>query len=117
MISLDHRKARGAGCERPAEILKAARELFPEHGVENVTTRQIAARVGVSQTALYVYFSSKEDMLALLAEEAWRGLAAALAAADPEDAEGSDRVARLRVILSAYMRSCGSGCAGPTTIA
>ena len=104
VISLDHRKARGAGCERPAEILKAARELFLTQGVETVTTRQIAARVGISQTALYVYFSSKEDMLASLAEEAWRGLAAALAAADPEDAERSDPVARLRAILAAYMR-------------
>jgi AcrR family transcriptional regulator len=104
VISLDHRKARGAGCERPAEILKAARELFLQQGVENVTTRQIAARVGISQTALYVYFSSKEEMLDSLAEEAWRGLAAALAAADPRDAEGSGPVARLRAILSAYMR-------------
>ncbi len=104
VISLDHRKARGAGCERPAEILKAARELFLTQGVENVTTRQIAARVGISQTALYVYFSSKEEMLDTLAEEAWRGLADALAAADPKDAEGSDPVARLRAILSAYMR-------------
>jgi AcrR family transcriptional regulator len=104
VISLDHRKARGAGCERPAEILKAARELFLTQGVENVTTRQIAARVGISQTALYVYFSSKEEMLDSLAEEAWRGLADALAAADPEVAERSDPVARLRAILAAYMR-------------
>jgi AcrR family transcriptional regulator len=104
VISLDHRKARGAGCERPAEILKAARELFLEHGVENVTTRQIAARVGISQTALYVYFSSKEEMLDALAEEAWGGLAQALATADPEGPHGSDPVSRLRAILSAYMR-------------
>ena len=104
VISLDHRKARGAGCERPAEILKAARDLFLQQGVENVTTRQIAARVGISQTALYVYFSSKEEMLDALAEEAWRSLAAALATADPEGAEGADPVARLRAILSAYMR-------------
>lgn len=104
VISLDHRKARGAGCERPAEILKAARELFLTQGVESATTRQIAARVGISQTALYVYFSSKEQMLDALAEEAWRGLAAALAAADPNDAEGADPLSRLRAILSAYMR-------------
>jgi AcrR family transcriptional regulator len=104
VVSLDNRKARGAGCERPAEILKAARELFLQQGVENVTTRQIAARVGISQTALYVYFSSKEEMLDSLAEEAWRSLAHALATADPEDGEGADPVARLRAILSAYMR-------------
>ena len=104
VISLDHRKARGAGCERPAEILGAARKLFLEHGVENVTTRQIAARVGISQTALYVYFSSKEEMLESLAEEAWRSLAGALATADPNVGEGSDPVGRVRAILSTYMR-------------
>lgn len=103
VISLDHRKPRGAGCERPAEILKAARELFLKQGVENVTTRQIAARVGISQTALYVYFSSKEEMLEALAEDAWRGLAAALAAADTAG-ESVDPVERLRAVLAAYMK-------------
>jgi AcrR family transcriptional regulator len=101
LISLDHRKPRGAGCERPGEILKAARELFLTQGVENVTTRQIAARVGISQTALYVYFSCKEEMLDSLAEDAWRALADVLAAADVADA---DPFARLRAILAAYMR-------------
>jgi AcrR family transcriptional regulator len=101
VISLEHRKPRGAGCERPAEILKAARELFLTQGVENVTTRQIAARVGISQTALYVYFSSKEEMLDALAEDAWRALADVLAAADADD---SDPVSHLRAILAAYMR-------------
>ncbi len=103
LISLDHRKPRGSGCERPAEILKAARELFLKQGVENVTTRQIAARVGISQTALYVYFASKEEMLDALAEDAWRGLSAALAAADPDDDAAADPIARLRAVLSAYM--------------
>lgn len=63
MVSLENRKQRGRGHERPEEILTAARALFLEHGVEDVTTRQIAARVGISQTALYVYFKSKEDIL------------------------------------------------------
>ena len=46
VISLDNRKARGAGHERRREILTAARELFLEHGIENATTRQIASQVG-----------------------------------------------------------------------
>ena len=63
VVSLENRKRRGFGHQRPEEILSAARALFLEHGAENVTTRQIAARVGISQTALYVYFKSKEEML------------------------------------------------------
>jgi AcrR family transcriptional regulator len=78
VISLENRKARGSGHERPEEILCAARELFLEHGIENVSTRQIAARVGISQTALYVYFKSKEDMLDRLVDAAFRKLGAAL---------------------------------------
>ena len=56
---MENRKARGSGHERREEILRAARELFLEHGVEGVSTRQIAARVGISQTALYVYLRAR----------------------------------------------------------
>lgn len=104
VISLAHRKPRGAGCERPAEILKAARELFLKQGVDNVTTRQIAARVGISQTALYVYFASKEEMLDALAKDAWLSLAEALAAADCDAGATADPLGRLRGLLAAYMR-------------
>ena len=78
VVSLENRKARGSGHERAQEILSAARALFLEHGVENVTTRQIAARVGISQTALYVYFPSKESMLDRLSLDAFGKLSAAL---------------------------------------
>ena len=104
VISLEHRKRRGAGCERPAEILKAARELFLENGVEKVTKRQIAARVGISQTAPYVYFCTKEQMLDSLAKEAWRGLGEALDAAIREGPERAEQADRLRAILGAFMR-------------
>ena len=115
VISLVHRKARGAGCERPAEILKAARELFLKQGVENVTTRQIAARVGISQTALYVYFSSKEEMLDAMAEDAWRGLVDALAGRRPQ----GRRKFRPGCALARdpLPLTCASGWAVPTTIA
>jgi AcrR family transcriptional regulator len=104
VVSLENRKRRGAGCERPAEILKAARELFLENGVEGVTTRQIAARVGISQTALYVYFCTKEQMLDSLAKEAWRGLGEALDAAAKAAAEQTEPADRLRQILGVFMR-------------
>ena len=74
VISLDNRKARGSGHERFEEILGAARELFLEHGIENVSTRQIATRVGLSQTGLYVYFKTKDEMLDKLVEGAFRKL-------------------------------------------
>ena len=104
VVSLENRKRRGAGHERPDEILKAARELFLEFGVEAVTTRQIAARVGISQTALYVYFSTKEEMLTRLAEGAWRALREALDAVEGLDVGGTNAMDRLRAKMVAFAR-------------
>jgi AcrR family transcriptional regulator len=101
VISLENRKARGSGHERPEEILCAARALFLEHGVENVTTRQIAARVGISQTALYVYFRSKDEMLDRLVDAALRKLGAAL---DAVNVRCSDPVDFLRSNFREYIR-------------
>ncbi len=101
VISLENRKARGCGHERPEEILCAARQLFLEHGVENVSTRQIAARVGISQTALYVYFKSKEEMLDQLSNAALCKLGAEL---QKIDAACRDPVEYLRQALSGYVR-------------
>jgi AcrR family transcriptional regulator len=101
VISLENRKARGSGHERPEEILCAARALFLEHGVENVTTRQIAARVGISQTALYVYFRSKEEMLDRLVDAALRKLGAAL---DAVNVRCADPIDFLRSNFREYIR-------------
>ncbi|WP_428392811.1 TetR/AcrR family transcriptional regulator [Lichenicoccus sp.] len=100
VISLDNRKARGSGHERPQEILAAARELFLEHGVERVSTRQIASRVGMSQTALYVYFKSKEEMLDALVDAAF----AKLGAAFRRLGKPADPVAILRLAIAGYIR-------------
>jgi AcrR family transcriptional regulator len=101
VISLENRKARGCGHERPEEILCAARQLFLEHGVENVSTRQIAARVGISQTALYVYFKNKEEMLDQLSNAALCKLGAGL---QKVDAECCDPIEYLRRALGGYVR-------------
>lgn len=104
VVSLENRKRRGAGHERPDEILKAARDLFLEFGVEAVTTRQIAARVGISQTALYVYFSTKEEMLTRLSEGAWSSLRQALDAVEGLDIGPTNAMDRLRAMMVAFVR-------------
>ena len=57
------RKAKGQGGERREEILAHAERLFAQHGVQSVSTRQIADAVGVSQPTLYAYFPRKSDLL------------------------------------------------------
>ncbi len=101
VVSLENRKRRGFGHQRPEEILSAARALFLEHGAENVTTRQIAARVGISQTALYVYFKSKEEMLDHLVASALSKLGAAIEAVSVGN---EDPFEFLRLTLSEYIR-------------
>jgi AcrR family transcriptional regulator len=98
---LERRKPRGSGHERREELLASARALFLEHGVENVSTRQIAARAGISQTCLYVYFASKEELLDKLVEASLRKLGGAL---DAVNASFPDPIEFLRANLREYIR-------------
>ena len=56
------RKPRGHGGERRQEILDAALALYAERGVLGVSTREIAAVVGISQPALYAHFRSLDAL-------------------------------------------------------
>jgi AcrR family transcriptional regulator len=52
--------------QRPAAVerlLEAASEAFADKGFHATTTRDIAARVGLSPAAVYVHFASKEELL------------------------------------------------------
>jgi AcrR family transcriptional regulator len=75
------RKARGFGQERRGEILTAATELFAAEGYSRVTTRALAKKVGLSQTGLYVYFKTKEDILRGICDQTHDALGAEFDAA------------------------------------
>ena len=47
-------------------ILEAAEEVFAEHGYADVSLRQLIAAAGVSTTAFYARFDSKEAVMAAL---------------------------------------------------
>jgi AcrR family transcriptional regulator len=52
--------------QRPAAVqrlLSAASEAFADKGFHATTTRDIAARAGMSPAAVYVHFASKEELL------------------------------------------------------
>ena len=48
--------------ELRGKILDAARELFVEHGFENVSMRMIADRIEYSPTAIYLHFRDKDAL-------------------------------------------------------
>ncbi len=73
------RKKRGQGPSRRAEILASAKRLFVEQGLQHATMRKIASDVGVSSTALYVYFPDKMAILQAIAEAMFEALLVAYA--------------------------------------
>jgi AcrR family transcriptional regulator len=54
--------------ERRDELLNAAQRLFLKHGVRVTTIEQITSAADVAKGTFYLYFSSKEDLLAKLGE-------------------------------------------------
>jgi len=101
------RKPRGQGASRRGEILAGAKRLFLTEGYERTTIRKIAAAVGVSAAALYLYFPDKDAILRAIAESTFETLLACLEATQRQD--GSD-LDRLRAGLAAYI---GFGLAHP----
>ena len=94
------RKPRGHGAERRGEILAAATRIFLEEGVAGATMRRIAAAVGVSPTALYVYFPDKEAIQAAIAEARFIELLGVLQASQAQPCGVAER---LRAGLRAYI--------------
>jgi len=66
-------------------ILAAARKAFDRHGLEGLSLREVAAKVGITPMAIYRHFASKEtlvDALVLEALDDWSARVAALPAAE-----------------------------------
>ena len=75
------RKAKGHGGERREEILSHALRLISEAGVHNVSTRQIAHAVGISQPTLYAYFPNRHAIVGEVGLRAFAALAEQMRAA------------------------------------
>lgn len=54
---------------RPADIVRAALEVFSEKGFAGARMEEIAARAGVSKGAPYLYFPTKEDLFQAVVRE------------------------------------------------
>ena len=58
---------------RPGELLEAALALFVEKGFAATRVDEVAARAGVSKGTLFLYFSTKEDLLKAVVREVIAG--------------------------------------------
>jgi AcrR family transcriptional regulator len=95
------RKARGSGHLRRAELLAAAEKIFTVAGYEGATIRKIAEEVGVSSTALYMYFQDKSQIMLEICVHALEGLYQQL---ETISAEEHDPLARVKAILQVMLR-------------
>jgi len=96
MVAATHPSPRS----RREQILAAALTLFARHGMNHVTTRQIAAAVGISQPSLYAFFPNRDAICAAVCIAAMEKLRAQLAAATAT--EGPFAV-RARALGRAYL--------------
>ena len=80
-------------------ILDAARDLFVTEGFHNVSIRKIAERIEYSPGAIYSYFPSKDDIFFALAEEGFRLLCDAGAAARTQAGDAEPSLDRVRGIF------------------
>ena len=68
---------------RRAEILDVAAALLEEEGVEALTMREVAARMGIRAPSLYKHVHDKDDIVAGLQERALVDMTRHLSAAGP----------------------------------
>lgn len=87
---------RGAGGDA---ITDAAREIFDERGYHGASIRDIAKRAGLSLSALYYWYPSKQSLLVAMIEKS--GLEYGRMCEERLAEAGDDPTARLRALIAA----------------
>lgn len=105
-MSTAERRAREKA-QRRQEILAAARQEFLERGVHRPTVDDVAARAQVSKGTIYLYFDSKEEILAVLLLEGLELLLVQMEAVTQASPQ-PDPEASLRALANAYLTFCES---------
>jgi AcrR family transcriptional regulator len=90
------------GAETETAILEAARDLLAAGGLEALSMRAVAARVGVTATAIYNYYESKSDLVQRVVRLGFERFARYLRDAIHGLPHGSAE--RLRALGGAYVR-------------
>jgi len=95
-----------AGPQRAADtetaILEAARDLLAEGGLEALSMRGVAARVGVSATAIYNYFENKQALVRRVLGQGFERFTGYLRGAIADLPAGSAE--RVKALGDAYIR-------------
>jgi AcrR family transcriptional regulator len=107
-IKAKHRPRTKPPEARRKELMNAAQRLFLDRGVAPTTIEQITSAAGVAKGTFYLYFSSKEDVLAALGDRfAWELLARIKSAiAEKPNVRWNEKLATwARTAVAAYLDS------------
>jgi AcrR family transcriptional regulator len=88
--------------ERRSQIIEAAKALLGEGGIERLSMRNIARRVGITQAAIYQHFADKEAILFAIAEDFFGRL---IEDTQRIEREVADPVERLRRSMRNYVEN------------
>lgn len=97
------RKAGILGAETRDRILYVAMELAREKGFASMSTREISERLGVTKSALYYHFRSKDDLLFAMVEPLLAGLSELVSGDELQTSAD-----RRRELLSCYINLVAS---------
>ena len=83
-------------------IVEAARDVLAEGGLQQLSMRHLADRVGVSATALYHYFENKDELVSRVVSRAFRRFGEYLEDAAQTQPKGS--IERVLALGEGYLR-------------
>jgi len=86
--------------ERRTLILAKAKELILEKGIDALSMQEIADAAELSKATLYLYFQSKEEILARILEESARAFEGYVSARISPDSSGLDAI---RTLWTSYI--------------
>lgn len=98
-VPFEERRQAGRPVSTRGPILRAARDLFLQHGFEDVSMDALADAAGVARRSLYNQFPSKEDVFRAVLELLWLDLDSELL----REAEASGEVRPALTMLGAAL--------------
>ena len=95
----------GRSGRRRQAIIRAAAEVFLEHGYLGATTDEVAARASVSKQTVYKHFADKQHLFAAVIIETTVGVAGQLAGIAASTLDGAQDVRKaLRELADGWLR-------------
>ncbi|MQA73130.1 MAG: TetR family transcriptional regulator [Solirubrobacterales bacterium] len=103
------RRERADAARNRGRVLRAARRLFSEHGVENVTMEQVARAAGVGKGTVFHRFGDRSGLALALLDDGERELQEAILRGPPPLGPGAPAADRLRAFLDALLELTADG--------